>query len=303
MGHLPDITAVQSADTALTLKWVGMEHIALPIHIPISSSQVQQTHAQADVFVSLDSKQAKGIHMSRLYQILNQHLSNKAMTPHRLEHLLRELISSQQGLSHSAKLQLSFDLILEKKALISDKSGYQGYPVTLHCEYHQGQFTIELGLSIPYSSTCPCSAALSRQALSDAIACEFTDDAIDKNTLLNWLSSEQGSIATPHSQRSFAYIHMQMQGHTLGYISDLITEFEAVIATAVQTAVKREDEQAFAKLNAENLLFCEDAARRIKQALQYKPRLLGYWFKVEHQESLHAHNAVVVDYKRMSTLE
>ena len=67
------------------------------------------------------------------------------------------------------------------------------------------------------------------------------DDAIDKNTLLNWLSSAQGSIATPHSQRSFAYIHMQMQGHTLGYISDLITEFEAVIATAVQTAVKRED--------------------------------------------------------------
>lgn len=175
--------------------------------------------------------------------------------------------------------------------------------MTLHCEYQQGQFTIELGLSIPYSSTCPCSAALSRQALSDVIACKFTDDTIDKNTLLNWLSSEQGSIATPHSQRSFAYIHMQMQGHTLGYISDLITEFEAVIATAVQTAVKREDEQAFAKLNAENLLFCEDAARRIKQALQHKPRLLGYWFKVEHQESLHAHNAVVVDYKRMSTLE
>lgn len=65
----------------------------------------------------------------------------------------------------------------------------------------------------------------------------------------------------------------------------------------MQTAVKREDEQQFTKLNAENLMFCEDAVRRIKGKLEQMPQVTDYWFKVEHQESLHAHNAVVIDQK------
>ena len=36
---------------------------------------------------------------------------------------------------------------------------------------------------------------------------------------------------------------------------------EAALGTPVQTAVKREDEQAFARLNGRNLMFCEDAPR------------------------------------------
>ena len=80
-------------------------------------------------------------------------------------------------------------------------------------------------------------------------------------------------------------------------ITALIKHFENVIGTPVQTAVKRQDEQAFAKLNASNLMFCENAARRIKQALTAMSELSDYWFKIEHQESLHAHNAVVIDYK------
>jgi len=44
-------------------------------------------------------------------------------------------------------------------------------------------------------------------------------------------------------------------------------------------------------------MFCEDAARRLKQALENNEKISDYWFKVEHQESLHAHNAVVIDHK------
>jgi GTP cyclohydrolase I len=36
----------------------------------------------------------------------------------------------------------------------------------------------------------------------------------------------------------------------------------------VQTAVKRADEQAFALANGQNLMFCEDAARRLHLALR-----------------------------------
>lgn len=120
---------------------------------------------------------------------------------------------------------------------------------------------------------------------------------ISKHELVTWITSLQGSIATPHSQRSFAYVTVKLTERTLPLIPNLIKALEQTIGTPVQTAVKREDEQAFAKLNAENLMFCEDAARRVKQFLETCPQFIDYWFKVEHQESLHAHNAVVVDHK------
>jgi GTP cyclohydrolase I len=41
-------------------------------------------------------------------------------------------------------------------------------------------------------------------------------------------------------------------------------------------------------------MFCEDAARRIKNYLEQIKFVVDYWFKVEHQESLHAHNAIVI---------
>jgi GTP cyclohydrolase I len=41
-------------------------------------------------------------------------------------------------------------------------------------------------------------------------------------------------------------------------------------------------------------MFCEDAARRLKKHLEGISLIKDFWLKVEHQESLHAHNAVAV---------
>ena len=75
-------------------------------------------------------------------------------------------------------------------------------------------------------------------------------------------------------------------------LTALIDAVEAGLGTPVQTAVKREDEQAFARLNAENLMFCEDAARRVAAALASDPRIERFDAEVSHFESLHAHDAV-----------
>ena len=75
---------------------------------------------------------------------------------------------------------------------------------------------------------------------------------------------------------------------------ELIDAIERALATPVQAAVKREDEQAFAKLNAENPMFCEDAARRIRAALDADARIAGYHIVASHHESLHPHDAVAV---------
>ena len=72
----------------------------------------------------------------------------------------------------------------------------------------------------------------------------------------------------------------------------LLDAIEEALGTPVQTAVKREDEQAFAQLNAENLMFCEDAARRVAAALSSDARIERFDAEVSHFESLHAHDAV-----------
>ena len=211
--------------------------------------------------------------------------------------LLSEAITSQEGISENAKINLAFDLLLKKPALLSNESGYQTYPMAIKGEMKSGICSYDIEITIPYSSTCPCSASLSRQLYAKAIDEQFTADAIDKDELLAWLQSDQGSVATPHSQRSYAYIKMTMADNTWPEFSSLIHQFEEVIGTPVQTAVKRSDEQEFARLNAANLMFREDAARRLKNCLEKLPPVTDYWFKVEHQESLHAHNAVVIDQK------
>ncbi|BFM17737.1 GTP cyclohydrolase FolE2 [Maricurvus nonylphenolicus] len=293
---LPDVTSNTLTDSSLPLQWVGMEKIGVPLTLALDNGKHQSLAAQADIFVSLDQASAKGIHMSRLHAILNT-LDEEPFTKSLLDRLLDEAVSSQAGISNNAKITLTFDLLLKKPALLSNESGFQAYSVVVNGEVINGSHAYDIDVTIPYSSTCPCSASLSRQLYANAISEAFDSETIDKASLLQWIQSDQGSVATPHSQRSYAYIKMSTSNNPWPALDSLIRHFEEVIGTSVQTAVKRIDEQEFARLNANNLMFCEDAARRIKACLETLPYVTDYWFKVEHQESLHAHNAVVIDQK------
>ena len=293
--ELPDITSNSLPATPSTLNWVGMEGIAVPISLCLSEGNVGSFSASASVYVSLDAPEAKGIHMSRLHKLVNK-LAEIECNHVNIVALLDSLIQSQGDISRAAKIVLNFDLVLDKPALLSEESGYQSYPVVVSAEKIGQEYRVDFELTVAYSSTCPCSASLSRQLYAQAIDTTFNGSTIDKKSLLEWIQSSAGSIATPHSQRSYAYIKLTLDDEWPN-LPELVTRFENSIGTPVQTAVKRTDEQAFAKLNAENLMFCEDAARRIKQTLETMSFVKDYWFKVEHRESLHAHNAVVIDRK------
>ena len=72
----------------------------------------------------------------------------------------------------------------------------------------------------------------------------------------------------------------------------LINGAEDILQTPVQAAVKRADEQEFARLNGANLMFCEDAARRLKTWLDADSSIADFCFEARHVESLHPHDAV-----------
>lgn len=154
-------------------------------------------------------------------------------------------------------------------------------------------FHVELKIDVTYSSTCPCSAALARQLIQQQFLEDFANTPLQHEDVLTWLGSANGIVATPHSQRSSAELSIQLDANqsTLP-LTDLIDDVEAALGTAVQTAVKRADEQAFALANGQNLMFCEDAARRLNLALKRSDAVKAFHLKVIHAESLHAHDAV-----------
>jgi GTP cyclohydrolase I len=283
---LPDIAA-QASRQALPLEWVGMCGIALPVLF-----DGQRLSARADAGVSLDDGEARGIHMSRLYLALEM-LEQERLTPALLRRVLQRFLDTHEGLSNSAHLNIHADLLLKRPALISPLSGWKSYPVSINARLKNAMFHVELNIDIPYSSTCPCSAALARQLIQQQFVDDFANQPLQHADVLAWLGTTKGIVATPHSQRSNAQLKLRLDD----YLDDLplialINDAEAALGTAVQTAVKRADEQAFALANGQNLMFCEDAARRLNLALKRSPGIKAFHLKVVHAESLHAHDAV-----------
>jgi GTP cyclohydrolase I len=158
-----------------------------------------------------------------------------------------------------------------------------------------------MAIDVPYSSTCPCSAALARQLIQQAFQQKFVDSELDIDTIREWLGTTDGIVATPHSQRSVAEVKVKLNNNVSDFpITDLVDLIEDSLQTPVQAAVKREDEQEFARLNGQNLMFCEDAARRLQYSMNKATQYDDFWLRINHHESLHAHDAVSVTTKGVS---
>lgn len=282
----------ESSPNLSALQWVGMQNMDLPIQIAEAGYR-RDAHARADVQVDLPAPHVKGIHMSRLYRLMDGFGDKGAVTPSALRHVLSAMVDSHRDCATtSARLRLSFDLLVRRPALVTEGlAGWKAYPIDLRATLRHGRYTLQAQVKVAYSSTCPCSAALSRQLVEQAFLDAFSgQDEIAPATAGAWLR-RHATLATPHSQRSEACVAVTLapQSPTLGLIA-LIDDIELAVGTPVQTAVKRTDEQAFAALNGQNLMFVEDAARRIRAGLRGRfehPRI-----HVRHLESLHLHDAV-----------
>ena len=290
---LPDVAVHAQPHLAGALDWVGMADIQVPVLFDAGDGQVQRASARVGAFVNLNRPDKRGIHMSRLYLQVEQALSTQTLSADMLHALLRGFLDSHKDLSDRACLSIHFEHLVRRPALKSANSGWRAYPVCIEASLTGDEFLLEFGTEVVYSSTCPASAALSRQLIQDQFASDF-DAArpLDHAAVLAWLGSERGIVATPHAQRSVARLRIRTAIGAGFHLIDLIDRVEHALGTPVQTAVKREDEQAFALANGGNLMFCEDAARRIQKALDTDAALSDFHVRVEHQESLHPHDAV-----------
>ncbi|CAM5563375.1 GTP cyclohydrolase FolE2 OS=Rhodanobacter lindaniclasticus OX=75310 GN=folE2 PE=3 SV=1 [Rhodanobacter lindaniclasticus] len=271
-----------------------MAYIQVPALFDAGDGQPQRASARVGAFVNLKRPDKRGIHMSRLYLQVEQALSTQTLGADMLRSLLRGFLDSHQELSDRACLSIRFEHLVRRPALKSANSGWRAYPVCIEASLVGDQFLLEFGTEVVYSSTCPASAALSRQLIQSSVHPRLRRlaKALDHAAVLAWLGSDKGIVATSHAQRSVARLRVRPAADAGFHLVELIDRVERALGTPVQTAVKREDEQAFALANGSNLMFCEDAARRIQKALDVDDRLDDFHVRVEHQESLHPHDAV-----------
>jgi GTP cyclohydrolase I len=287
---LPDVSTTDLAANLSPLEWVGMQGIDLPV-IVLECGYRRELHASVDAQVDLPIAHVKGIHMSRLYRLLDS-LSESVLTPVLLREVLQAMVDSHHDCgSNNARILLEFDLLTKRPALVTPGlSGWKSYPARIEAALVEGKFSLSVQVDVGYSSTCPCSAALSRQLIEKGFQDAFADRSqLDVQSVSDWLR-EHATLATAHSQRSQAVVRVELSDRmsNLGLLT-LIEATEKAVATPLQTAVKRADEQAFAALNGQNLMYVEDAARRIAAALHAdycNPQV-----HVRHLESLHPHDA------------
>lgn len=249
------------------IQHVGISNFRLPIRYRTRDNGEVTLETSVTGTVSLEAEK-KGINMSRIMRSFYAHAERDfsfAVIEHALEDYKRDLES------FDARIQMRFSFPVKVGSLRSGLSGWQYYDIALELVDVAGVRKKIMHLDFVYSSTCPCSLELSEHA-----------------------RRTRGQLATPHSQRSVARISVEVKPGTRLWFEDLIDLAREAVPTETQVMVKREDEQAFAELNAANPIFVEDAARSFCQALKGDGRIGDFRIVASHQESLHSHDAVSV---------
>ena len=248
------------------IQHVGISNFRLPVRFRTQDGGERLLDTSVTGTVSLDAEK-KGINMSRIMRSFYAH-AEETFSFEVIEAALDDYKSDLE--SFDARIQMRFSYPMKVESLRSGLSGWQYYDIALELVEQNGVRKRIMHLDYVYSSTCPCSLELSEHA-----------------------RATRGQLATPHSQRSVARISMELDADagTL-WFEDAVALCRAAIPTETQVMVKREDEQAFAELNAANPVFVEDAVRLFAEALQGEARVADFRVMASHQESLHSHDAV-----------
>ena len=249
------------------IEHVGISNFRLPIRFHTRDAGDITLETSVTGSVSLEAGK-KGINMSRIMRSFYKH-AEKTFSFEVMEAALNDYVSDLESID--ARIQMRFSYPMKVPSLRSGLEGYQYYDIALEKVQRDGVIYKIMHLDFVYSSTCPCSLELSEHA-----------------------RQMRGQLATPHSQRSVARISVETIGNECLWFEDLIDLARAAVPTETQVMVKREDEQAFAELNAANPIFVEDAARLFCEQLKADPRVGDFRVVASHQESLHSHDAISV---------
>ena len=270
LDSMPDL---QNADfVGIPIDFVGIQGMRLPLKIREKNGDFQEVMAEVTGTVSLDAYN-RGVNLSRILRTLYKS-KDDIFDINKVEDVLRNYQKDIK--TFDAHILMNFKYRIWQDALRSVKEdgtpegGWQYYDITFDCNLDvTGEFKKIMHVHYLYSSSCPCSTALSEHA-----------------------ALTRGVYGIPHSQRSVAKLSLEFDN--LIWIEDVIDMCNDALTTEVLVFCKREDEQAFAEKNGAQPKFVEDAIRYLANTLNKNPDVTDYKVICSHLESLHAHQAVAV---------
>ena len=270
VARMPDLQngpAAMIKGSHQSIQHVGISNFRLPLKFRKKDGGEVSLETSVTGSVSLDADK-KGINMSRIMRSFYKH-SESTFSFEVIEAALNDYREDLDTFDARIMLRLSFPQSIT--SLRSNLKGFQYYDIGIEVVDKENIRSRFLHLDYVYSSTCPCSLELSEHA-----------------------RRERNQLATPHSQRSVARISVEILDAKILWFEDLIGICRSAVPTETQVMVKREDEQAFAEMNAANPIFVEDAVRLFCAALKTDDRIGDFRVIASHQESLHSHDAISI---------
>jgi GTP cyclohydrolase I len=249
---------VQNAvdERGIAIQKVGVSDVHLPFLIKTKEGSFQTVLAKIKLTVELP-KEYKGTHMSRFIEILSE-WSQKPVAEPEMEAILRDTVSRLKATR--AHLEIGFKYFIEKTAPVSGLKSMLDYDCLFAGDYNMnGEFAFSMGLTVPFTSLCPCSKEI----------------------------SEYGA----HNQRGIMKVKVRQSAGKFVWIEDLAALMEREGSCPVYPLLKREDEKYVTEKAYDNPKFVEDVLRDLVLALRQLECVEWFEVECENYESIHNHSA------------
>ena len=242
----------------IKIQQTGVTKVHLPFFIS-DGKKIQPVTAQIKFTVALDQN-LRGTHMSRLTEIL----TDWTQRPIKIPDLEKILLEALEKLSTDfAALTMKFKFFLQKISPVSLKPSLSAVDCIFTAELtRNNRMKFTLGLSVPFTSLCPCSKEI----------------------------SDFGA----HNQRSVCRVKLNFaDANKLDDVSieKIIRLIETQGSAEIFPLLKREDEKFVTEAAYQNPKFVEDILRDVVITLRRMENLSGFEVECENFESIHSHNA------------
>ncbi len=242
----------------IKIQRTGVTGVHLPFFVA-DGGTTQQVTAQIRFTVALNEN-LRGTHMSRLMEIL----TDWTQRPIVIADVEKILLDALEKLSTDfATITMAFKFFTKKKSPVSSRVSLSAVDCEFGGELRRGgRMKFTLGLSVPFTSLCPCS-----REISDCGA---------------------------HNQRSLCRVKLTFADADkldAVNIAQLIRLIETQGSAEVFPLLKREDEKFLTEAAYRNPKFVEDILRDVVTALRRVDNLAAFAVECENFESIHNHNA------------
>lgn len=251
-----DIQRVKE-ERGIRLVRAGIKRLRYPIRILVKGEDVFQTPV-ATVELSVEVPHTvKGTHMSRFTRIVHKY--KDAIHGQRIREMVRDVRAELEA--PSAYVKFSFPYYLEKQAPVSGEISLMEYLCEMEGSAGGEKEELSLSVSVPVTTLCPCSKAI----------------------------SEMGA----HNQRADVRVTADISRELL-WIEDIICAVEDSSSSPVYSLLKRVDEKYVTEHAYKNPQFVEDVVREVyirMEKLYRDKEHCNFTVECESYESIHNHSA------------